>query len=54
MEWSLVPTVFNVINTKYGPFDIDLFASSKNHKCYRYATFIQDHKAFAINAFSLT
>ncbi|MEW8544652.1 MAG: hypothetical protein AB2693_14070 [Candidatus Thiodiazotropha sp.] len=53
MEWSLEVSVFNNIQDIYGQFDIDLFASSKNHKCPKYAAFQPDHRAFAINAFSL-
>ena len=53
MEWSLEGSVFSSIQDIYGQFDIDLFASSKNHKCVKYASFKPDCRAFAINAFSL-
>ncbi|MCG8112262.1 MAG: hypothetical protein N0E59_16015, partial [Candidatus Thiodiazotropha taylori] len=52
-EWSLDESVFHRIKEIYGQFDIDLFASAKNHKCVKYASFKPDHRAFAINAFSL-
>lgn len=54
MEWSIINSVFSSIQDKFGEFDIDLFASTANHKCARYATFNPDCKAFAVNAFSLT
>ena len=38
----------------YGQFDIDLFASSRNRKCRKYASFKPDCRAFAVNAISLT
>ena len=53
MEWSLDESVFNHIQDIYGQFDIDLFASAKNHKCVKYASFKPDCRAFAVNAFSL-
>ena len=53
MEWSLIDSIFNKIQDIYGQFDIDLFASTKNHKCIKYASFEPDCRAFAINAFSL-
>ena len=53
IELSLSGTIFLKIQDLYGQFDIDLFASSRNHKCARYASFHPDCKAVAINAFSL-
>ena len=53
MEWSLDNAVFNKIVDLYGQFDIDLFASSLNSKCSKYASFKPDCRAFAVNAFSL-
>ena len=53
MEWSLDNAVFNRIVDLYGQFDIDLFASSRNRKCSKYASFKPDCRAFAVNAFSL-
>ena len=52
-EWSLDNAAFCRIEDIYGCFDIDLFASSKNHKCAKYASFKPDCRAFAVNAFSL-
>lgn len=53
MDWSLDNSVFCRIEDKYGHFDIDLFASSKNRKCAKYASLKPDCRAFAVNAFSL-
>ena len=52
-EWSLDEHVFRQIQDIYGQFDIDLFASARNHKCSKYASFKPDYRAFAVNAFSL-
>ncbi|MEW8548295.1 MAG: hypothetical protein AB2693_32730 [Candidatus Thiodiazotropha sp.] len=52
-EWSLDESVFNHIQDIYGQFDIDLFASARNHKCVKYTSFKPDCRAFAVNAFSL-
>ena len=52
MEWSLEGSVFSSIQDIYGQFD-NLFASSKNQECVKYASFKPDCRAFAINAFSL-
>ena len=54
MEWSLNDTVFNKIESKMGKCDIDLFASAKNFKIDKYASFVPDIRAYAVNAFSLT
>ena len=39
MEWPLDNDVFCIIVDIYGQFDIDLFASSRNRKCRKYASF---------------
>lgn len=52
-EWSLDDSVYSHIQDIYGQFDIDLFASAKNRKCTKYASFKPDCRAYAINAFSL-
>ena len=54
MEWSLSAEIFQKIQNTYGQFDIDLFASPKNYKVARFASFIPDEAAVCINAFSLT
>lgn len=53
MEWSLSPEIFSLIEKQYGSFDIDLFASNKNYKLSKYASYVPDKQAFAIDAFSL-
>ena len=45
--------MFGKISRKFGRFNIDLFASKRNKKCNRYASFTPEKEAFAINAFSL-
>ena len=46
-------TAFFSIQNIYGQFGTDLFASSRNHKCVKYAAFKPHCRAFAINVFSL-
>ena len=50
-EWSLSLEVFNVIQERWGKFDIDLFASRLNFKVPRYVSWRPDPGAQFINAF---
>ncbi|KYN12101.1 hypothetical protein ALC57_15737, partial [Trachymyrmex cornetzi] len=52
-EWSLSQIHFNKIEENFGPFDIDLFASSINTKCVRFVSWVPDPEALAVDAFSL-
>lgn len=52
-EWVLNEVYFDIILSSFGPFDIDLFASSINKKCPRFVSWLPDPLAFAIDAFSL-
>lgn len=53
MEWSLQQDIFDQLQEKVGLCDIDLFASVKNFKIAKYAAYLPDSQAYAINAFSL-
>ncbi|VDI77994.1 Hypothetical predicted protein [Mytilus galloprovincialis] len=53
MEWMIVDNIFAQIMDKFGPCDIDLFASKYNYRLDKYVSFGPDVKAFAVNAFSL-
>ena len=50
-EWSLSQEVFNVIQERWGKFDIDLFASRLNFKAHQYVSWRPDPGAQFINAF---
>lgn len=52
-EWTLAQAYFNVINKNFGPFEVDLFASSINTKCLRFVSWLPDPMAFSVDAFSL-
>ena len=54
MEWALQQDIYDRISHRMGTCDIDLFASSKNHKHSKYVTYLPDIGANAINAFSIT
>ena len=53
-EWQLVPTIFNYISDRLGPFDIDLFASRLNFQCSDYCSWKPDPTAKFIDAFSIS
>ena len=50
-EWSLSLEVFNVIQERWGKFDIDSFASRLNFKVPQYVSWRPDAGAQFINAF---
>ncbi|OMJ17047.1 hypothetical protein AYI69_g7593 [Smittium culicis] len=52
MEWSLSEETFKRIETKFGPYDVDLFASKQNYKVLRYYSWYPDPNAQRINALS--
>lgn len=49
--WQLHPAVFLHLQTVWGPFSIDLFASETNHLLPRFFTWIYSEKAEGIDAF---
>lgn len=52
-EWSLQQEFFVRIESFFGSFDIDLFASSINTKCPLFVSWLPDPLAFAVDAFSI-
>jgi len=52
-EWTLGQEYFDRINAYFGPFEIDLFATSINKKCHRFVSWHPDPLANAVDAFSL-
>ena len=54
MEWTIQPSIYDIISHKMGSSDIDLFASIKNRKHFRYVSYMPEKDAIAINAFSIS
>lgn len=52
-EWEIASWAFNEINNKFGPFDIDLFASCANNKCKKFISWKQDPDSLAVDAFTI-
>lgn len=52
-EWSLSQSFFKQIISEFGHPDIDLFASSFNHKCKKYVSWKPDPDSLAVDAFTL-
>ncbi|XP_043482415.1 uncharacterized protein LOC122511321 [Leptopilina heterotoma] len=52
-EWELAPWAFNKIENTFGPFKIDLFASTANKKCKKFISWKQDPNSYAIDAFTV-
>lgn len=50
LEWSLTQDCFNMIDNKWGPHQMDLFASNKNNKLPRYMSWRHDPSAYAQDA----
>ena len=53
IEWSLDPTLFNMLTDKWGKPCIDLFASRLNFKVQKYGSWKPDPSATAIDTFTL-
>lgn len=52
-EWELSAEVFDKIVSRWGTFQIDLFASRNNAKCSKFCSWHRDPEAFVIDAFTL-
>ena len=53
-EWSLSSSAFTQIITKYGPPELDLFASYGNAKCRTYISWRPDPESVAVDAFTIS
>ena len=51
-SFSLHPSIFQQLNTDYGPFDIDLFADFSNYKVDTYLSWAKDPFAHGCDAFT--
>ena len=54
IEWQLNDTIFDRIHSELGPCDIDLFASTYNHKLPVYCSWKPDPNCNYVDAFSIT
>lgn len=52
-EWSLGQDYFKNIDSYFGSFDIDLFATSINNKCQCFISWLPDPLTQAVDAFTL-
>jgi len=53
-RYSLSDEVFQQIAYSFGPFEVDLFASSINNKCEAYVPWSRDPGSIAVDAFTLS
>jgi len=49
-EWMLNKDIFDSINAKFGPFDLDLFATRINSQCEKFFAWHKDPDAIGIDA----
>ncbi|XP_068994070.1 uncharacterized protein [Neodiprion pinetum] len=52
-EWELASWAYNQVDTTFGKFDIDLFASNVNAKCRKFVSWHRDPEACAVDAFTI-
>ena len=52
-EWSLDPKTFAWLVARFGPFQVDLFATRENHQLPSYVSPCPDPEAAEVNAFSV-
>lgn len=53
-EWTLSDTAFRKISRRWGPFDVDLFATALNAKCPVYVSWLPDPGSWMVDAFTLS
>jgi hypothetical protein len=46
--------IFEILQSRCGLFDVDLFASKLNWQVRKYVSYLPDRKAFAVDAFSIS
>ncbi|XP_046744290.1 uncharacterized protein LOC124410169 [Diprion similis] len=52
-EWELASWAYDQIESTFGKFDIDLFASNVNAKCKKFVSWHRDPEACAVDAFTI-
>ena len=50
-DWMLHPTLFRALNTRWGPFTVDLFATRLNKQLPTFFSMKEDPEAAAVDAF---
>jgi hypothetical protein len=53
LEWRIAPTYFRKLERKWGPHQVDMFASNQNHLLPHYVSWKWDPQALATDAMSL-
>lgn len=53
-EWEINKQDFERIKTKFGRFQIDLFATNINSKCSKFVSWFKDPEAVAVDAFTIS
>ncbi|XP_066600089.1 uncharacterized protein [Prorops nasuta] len=53
VEWELASLAFEEIESSFGPFDIDLFASNIIAKCRKFASWHKDPEACVVDSFTI-
>ena len=53
-EWSLSDEAFGEVSRRWGPFDVDLFATALNTKCPVYVSWLPDPGSWMVDAFTLS
>ena len=51
-DWKLDPQVFKALNRRWGPFEVDLFASFENHQVEKYYSRFFTPSCTAVDAFA--
>lgn len=52
-EWELNQNQFNMLKSRFGKFDIDLFATNINKKCEKFVSWHRDPESFVVDAFTI-
>ena len=54
MEWKLNVYIFEILQSRCGLFDVELFVSRLNWQVRKYVSYLPDQEAFAVDAFSIS
>lgn len=53
-EWELNDDHFRLVKNRFGPFDIDLFATNINRKCVKFISWYKDPESWSVDAFTVS
>ena len=51
-DWQISPEFFKILNEKWGPFSIDLFANYYNSKCKKFYSLFYSPRSHGVDAFA--